>query len=280
MKHIKYVVGISDTHLGCQLAICPKKFKLDKAGWYFPSRMQKKLNYMWEYFWNEFVPSVTKEEPYVLVHNGDIIDGKHHDTETQISQNLNDQRNMAIEMLEPIVSQKLCKAYFQIRGTEAHTGKSQQEEEAIAKALNAVPNEDGQHSRYDLWLKFGEDQILSHFSHHIGITSSANYESTAPHKEIIEAYTEAGKWRNEPPDIVVRSHRHRFYEGTVPAKKVFAKVVVTPSWQLKTPHVWKHGMGRASTPQIGGVILVNGKEVPIYVRAQFWNIERSEEVII
>ena len=280
MNQIRNIVTISDTHFGCQLAVCPRKFKLDGAGYYYPSRLQKQLLKMWEYFWKEFVPHVTDNEKFILVHNGDIIDGIHHNSVTQISQNLKDQRNMAIEMLMPVIDSPNCAGYFQIRGTEAHAGKSQQEEETIADTLGAIADEDGLKSRYDLWLRFSLDKILCHFSHHIGTTNSASYESTAPHKELIEAYVEAGRWKLEPPDIIIRSHRHRFYENTMPAKNIFAKSVITPAWQLKTPFVWKQGMGRTSTPQIGGVVLRNGNEVPIYVRAKFWNVERSHEVVV
>jgi PTS system nitrogen regulatory IIA component len=34
--------------------------------------------------------------------------------------------------------------------------------------------------------------------------------------ELAEAYTEAGRWRNRPPDVIVRGHRHRHIEIRVP----------------------------------------------------------------
>ncbi len=274
---IKNVVVISDTHFGCQLAVCPKKLRLDGGGFYHSSRLQKKLWRMWQIFWEEWVPEATRGEDFIFVHNADVIDGIHHKATTQISHNINDQKNLALEMLSPIISLPKCKGYYQIRGTEAHAGQSQEYEENIAQQLGAIPNKDGQYSRYDLWLKFGEHKLLAHFAHHIGTTNSASYESTAVHKELIEAYVEAGRWGLRPPDCVVRSHRHRFYKTEMPAKNDSAISVVTPSWQLKTPFVWRLGMGRSSTPQIGGIVIREGTEVNIYCRQKIWSIERSKE---
>jgi len=280
MKPIQNIIVISDTHLGCQLAVCVPRLKLDGAGYYQASRLQKKLYKWWQIFWEEWVPNATREEDFILVHNGDIIDGVHHGAVTQISHNIEDQRKLAIEMLEPIVKMPKCKGYYQIRGTEVHVGKSGQDEEGIARELGSIKDEDGLYSRYDLWLKFGKNKLLTHFSHHIGVTNSAAYESTAVHKELIESYAEAGRWKLESPDCVVRSHRHRFYKVELPAENTNAISVVTPSWQLKTPFVWRMGMGRSSTPQIGGIIIREGNEVPIYVRHKIWNVARSKEVVI
>ena len=276
---IKNIVVISDTHLGCQLALC-KRIRLDHGGHYEPSRIQKVLYNWWQKFWNEWVPEATRGEDFILVHNGDIIDGIHHKSTTQISHNINDQKNLALEMLSPIVSLSHCKGYYQIRGTEAHAGQAQEYEENIAQQLGAIPNEDGQYSRYDLWLKFGKHKLLVHFSHHIGTTNSASYESTAVHKELIEAYVEAGRWGVQPPDCVCRSHRHRFYKTELPSQNDSAISVVTPAWQLKTPFVWKLGMGRSSTPQIGGILIREGNEVNIYCRQKIWNVDRSKEVVV
>lgn len=273
-KHIHNAIVISDTHFGCQLALCPPKVVLDNGGTYRQSDLQKKLWKLWNHFWDEWVPDATKGEPYIIVHNGDVIDGVHHNSTTQISQNKTDQSRIAIDVLGPRIAK--AEAYFHIRGTEAHVGKSASNEEAIAAALGAVPDEKGNHARWDMWLRM--QTALIHFSHHVGTTQSAAYESTAVYKEMIEAYTEAGRWNNEPPDVIVRSHRHRAFETKVPTAKGYGISLVTPCWQLKTPFVWRLPMGRTSLPQIGGILIRAGKEDPIYTRSKVWPIERTPEV--
>lgn len=199
---ISNIVVVSDTHCGCRLAICPPGgIHLDDGGEYHPSEWQRTLHEHWLHFWDAFVPEATRGEPYVVVHNGDAIDGVHHNSTTQISHNLEDQQEIAYQLLKPIVER--CEGrYYHIRGTEAHVGKSAREEEVLAKRLGAIPNKEKQHARYDLWKWCGPKLI--HFLHHIGTTGSQAYEATAVGKELTEEFTEAARWGRQPPDMIVR----------------------------------------------------------------------------
>ena len=277
-ERVRNIIVISDTHAGCQLALCPPIVKLDSGGTYERSKIQKKLWNHWEYFWQKWVPEVTKNEPYIIVHNGDAIDGKHHDSVTQITQNLGDQIAIATTILEPVVNAKNCAGYYHIRGTEAHVGKSGQQEEGLAKTLKAIPDEIGNHARWELWMKL--NGCLIHFSHHIGTTQSANYESTAPYKEYIESLTDAARWGRQAPDVVVRSHRHRAIETRVATRNGYGISLVTPAWQLKTPFSYRVSLGRNSMPQIGGILIRHGNEDSIFTRSWVQDIERPKEVTV
>ncbi len=266
------IVVISDTHFGCRLALCPPEgVQLDDGGHYSPSDAQKAIWAWWEHFWHEWVPQVTHGEPFSVVHNGDAMDGTHHGSTTQISQNLMDQREMGYRVLKPIVD--LCEGrYYHVRGTEAHVGKSAADEEELAKRLEAVPNDEGQYARWDLWMGIGKDS-LCHFSHHIGTTGSNHYESTAVHKELNEAFTEAGRWSCQPPNVVVRSHRHRCIETRIPGARGYASSLVTPGWQLKTPFAYRIAGGRQAQPQIGGCLIRQGDE-ELHTRHCVWTPPR------
>jgi hypothetical protein len=276
------IVCISDIHAGCRLALCPPEgATLDDGGTYMPSNFQQKMWALWEEFWLEWVPEATRGEPYCVVFNGDALDGVHHNSTTQISHNLGDQHKIAYRILSRVV--EMCEGrYYHIRGTEAHVGKSAAAEEALASHLGAIPNEEGQYARYDLWKTVGPGK-LCHFVHHIGTTGSQAYEATAVHKELVEEFAEAGRWRNEPPDVVVRSHRHRYMRSSVPIGHVGDKgqqstgeaySVVTPCWQGKTPFVWKIPGGRLSTPQFGGIVVRWADE--LFVRPKVWTVDRSK----
>lgn len=221
-----------------------------------PSNLQKKIWAYWEEFWGQFVPEAPRGEPYIVVHNGDAVEGVPHKSVTQISPNPMDQEAFALKILKPIV--ELCEGrYYQIRGTEAHVAKSGSDEERLASKLGAVPNEEGQASRWDLWKSIGEGSadFVVNFLHHVGTTSSQAYESTAVHKELTESYLEAGRWHRRPPDAIVRSHRHRHIETAITTANGKAFAVVTPGWQGKTPFAYKIAGARISTPQFGGVVL-------------------------
>jgi hypothetical protein len=275
-EKIKYAVYISDTHCGCGMALCPPIVKLDDGGEYRRSKLQKAIGNYWDEFWGQWVPEVTHGEPFIVVHNGDVIDGVHHNSVTQVSHNLSVQSDIAYEMLKPVV--EACEGrYYHIRGTEAHVGKSAQEEERLAKRLGAIPNNEGQYARYDLWLKLGASLI--HSLHHIGTTGSQSYEATAVGKELVEHYIEAARWGDRPPDLIVRSHRHRCIKISLPNSNTMAQAVVTPCWQGKTPFAWKIPGARLATPQFGGVVACYKNGI-LFTQEKVWTVDRSKVEVV
>lgn len=276
-SQINNVVVVSDIHAGCQLGLCPPSVTLDEGGEYRQSPLQQKLWGMWLEFWEQVVPEYTHGEPYAVVFNGDAIDGVHHNSVTQITHNLKDQAGIAYLILKPVVD--LCEGrYYHVRGTEAHVGKSASAEEGLAKALKAIPDAH-QSARNDLWLKIGDG--LVHFLHHIGSTGSLAYETTAVMKELTESYVEAARWGRRPPDMIVRSHRHRYVELAIPTSHGKARAVVTPAWQGKTPFAWKIPGARLSTPMFGGVVIRWAEDSQtLFIREKVWTVEPSPVVEI
>lgn len=269
-------VIVSDTHSGCGLALLhPDGIKLDDGAVTKPSLLQQILWSYWRTFWDEFVPEATRGEPFFVIHNGDALDGEHHKSTYQLTHNLTIQARIAKTLLEPVV--ELCQGrYYHIRGTEAHVGKSASEEERLAEELGAIPS-GGQFARYDIWKWCGPKLI--HSLHHIGTTGSQAYEATALHKELVEEFTESARWQEQPPDLIVRSHRHRNIQTSIPVtrngEQCHALAVVTPGWQGKTPFVWKIPGGRLAPPQFGGIVarFAHGE---FFVREKVWTIERSK----
>src|SRR6476619_2465949 len=134
---IRNIVVISDLHAGCRMALCPPQgASLDNGGRYMPSALQMKLWAIWREFWDTWVPTATKGEPFAVVVNGDVVDGVHHNSTTQISHDLQDQAGIAYELLSPVVD--LCDGqFFCVRGTDAHVGQSGVDEEKLAQRLGA-----------------------------------------------------------------------------------------------------------------------------------------------
>jgi len=277
LQGIKNIVVISDIHSGCQLALMPPTVTLDSGGKFHQSHLQKKLWEYWKFFWETWVPRVTKGEPYVIVFNGDAIEGSHHGAVTQITQNIKDQVQIAYDLLKPQIDKPKCKGLYFIKGTEAHVGKSGQAEEGLAKALGAIPDEIGNHARWEMFMRI--DKYLAHFTHHTSSTSSASYETTGVWKEFIEACVESARQGFEVPDVIVRSHRHRECTIPVSSSKGSSVVHISPSWQLKTPFVYKLGMKIAS-PQIGGSCIKVHDEDGVYILKKVWHIERPKTVVI
>ena len=268
---INNLVVVSDLHVGCRVALAhPDGHEMDDGAIYQPTKLQQVMWAWWEEFWHEWVPEVTHGEPYAVCLNGDCLDGVHHNSVTQWTHNLTYQRRAAVKILRPVVA-RCGGRYYHIRGTEAHAGKSGQDEEEIAQQLGAIPNDQGQYARYELWIRIGRG--LAHVTHHIGTAGSMHYESTAVMREMSEAYNESGRWGQEPPDWIVRSHRHRNIEVRVQTRKGFATGLVTPGWQLKTPFAYRIAGARQAQPQIGGSLLRCGDQ-DLFTRHRVWDLAR------
>ena len=263
------VIVISDTHCGCRMGLFPNHpMMLDGGTMFGPSRLQQKVWAYWRHFWDEWVPEVTKGGPFILVVNGDAMDGDHHGSKTQVSHNYADQQAIALACLRPVVGQ--AAAYFHLRGTEAHSGPSGEQEELLARALGAIPDAEGNHARWDLRLDLWGN--LCHFCHTVGVTGSAAYKSTAPYKELNEALAESGKSGRPAPRVLVRSHRHGPIEVREPTASGDYIVAVSAGWQLKTPYVYRLASGRACPPSIGGLCIRVGDRI-LYTESKVWDVE-------
>ena len=284
MSNANIQIAISDLHTGCQMGLChPDGARLDEGGTYAPSELQVKIYQIWEHVWHHWLREIVGKQKFDLINNGDSIDGVHHNSVTQWSHNLKDQKEHAALLLSVPVG--LCRKsggdYYHIRGTEAHGGQSGQYEEELAKTLGAVPNPAGQYARYFLrkWLGNPNRRFLVHYSHHIAGTSSASYESTAVYKELVAAWTDAARWGRQAPDVVVFGHRHRHFDIPVPimfeGKRRRARAIVLPGWQGPTPLVYRLAGSSKITSQFGAVALLLTPEGEVYTREYVYTPEQE-----
>ena len=265
-------VFVSDIHAGCKLGLCPESITLDEGGTYHASAAQNSVREIWDYAWDTWVPMATRGEPYVVIFNGDAIDGSHHNSTHQITHNLTKQVDIAYEMLAP--RREKADLWYHIKGTEAHVGQSGADEEALACRLGAEINDVGQYARYELDVMIGD--ALVHATHHIGSTSSTSLETNALSKELGGMFSEAGRWGYRPPDVVVRGHRHRHSLISLPTGNGTAICVTLPGWQLKTPFCYK-GQFRITTPHFG-LVALRVESQPV-CQSYIKGIERPSPVI-
>lgn len=238
---------------------------------YRASMFQKRVWKRWREFWDKWVPVATKGEPYIITINGDTMDGRHHGSTHQFTQDLSDQAKVAYEVLAPEIDKS--HGLYLVSGTSAHVGEAGENEEELAETLGAIRDVDtGNYSRFELYLQIGD--ALAHFSHHIGVTGSMAYETTALTKEFQEFCAESARWNRPIPDIIVRSHRHRHAEVRVPTSRGYGIIFVTAAWQLRTPFLFRVPGGRVTTPMIGGSLIRQGDEEH-FTRHKIWETDRS-----
>jgi hypothetical protein len=231
---------------------------------------------MWDEVWDEVIPALTEGEPYHLMHLGDIIDGDHHDVVTTWSRNLVYQKRGAIDLLKPKVKmvKEMGGEFYQIRGTEAHSGKAGAQEEDIAQELGAKPNEGGQYARYLLRIRIGQnpENGLIHAMHHISVSGSTIYQATPLRKELAEEYVQAARWGREIPDCRISGHVHQFDSVEFVTYKGNGISVTCPGWQGRTGFTARGG-AKMSVPQFGVVVLRWHPIDGIYVREKVWTPE-------
>ena len=107
-------------------------------------------------------------------------------------------------------------------------------------------------------------------------SAGTTIESSAVNAELTAEYVEAARWHRQPPDYIVRSHRHRSIAVDLNSARGYAAGIVTPAWQGKTPFAWKVPGARISEPQFGGIVIRQGDE-EFYYRRKVWSIGRSAE---
>jgi len=270
---VTYTCVVSDLHAGSNAGLCPPEVLLDGGGMYGANPQQKKVWEWYLYFCNKFVPWVTRGKKYDLVINGDAIEGIHHKSIAYITGNKTVHNRIAKQSLD-YLTPGAANVYY-VKGTEAHGGASGENEEALAEMIKAKKDKNGDFARFDLWQETPAGLI--HYLHHIGTTGRSHFETSALMAELIEEYVEAGRYHEEPPACIVRSHRHRYIGIDVPTDTSDAKAVITPGWQLKTPFTWKIPGARITTPMLGGVVIETvGQFINTY--PCYWKVERSERV--
>lgn len=246
----KLLLITSDWHVGSSVGLCPRNGLVCDDGIVVPpSKFQQGLIKAMDDM-VDYACGFNGVESRSLIVNGDMVDGFHHNTVAITTNNIDRQEAGALSILQEI-GDRFDRVYVN-RGTEAHVQQSAQSEERIARSVGAVIDEMGNHSSWQLWLNV--DGCVFNIAHHISSTSSAAYESSAPMRELTAAMVEAGQWGQRVPDVVIRSHRHRYVQVRIPSKTGEIVIAVTPGFQLKTPFTEK--IDRMRMPHIGGLICI------------------------
>lgn len=227
------IVLVSDLHCGSQFALCPREFDPNPDG----SAVREFIRQSWA----SFCADAISRGPFILVVNGDIIEGLHHGGKEIISPDPIRHWRMALAAIRPLAD-KAMKTYL-VEGTECHTQGSEFD---FAKELKAEPGQDGDaHFRLRLRVN-GLEHV---FVHHIGTSSRPWTEITALQSALISEQDQAARAGEPRTDILVCSHRH-----TGAMFKSDAGICATSaSWQFPTRHVRK--VVPHARPVVGGLII-------------------------
>jgi len=152
-----FVVSLSDMHSGSSVALFPDRFvQFGKDGPnHTPSDNQRRMHDHWIKC-AEYVRDNRKGKKLIIVHNGDAIEGIHHNSLQVVSPSWDDHVDIHVELMNEFLkvagfAKNKGDLLYYVSGTESHTANK---EERIANEMNAEHYDDELRLRVngrDLW---------------------------------------------------------------------------------------------------------------------------------
>jgi hypothetical protein len=248
MKSVSAAVTlVSDLHCGSMLGIvnCDEGVSLDEDdNGYRPSKGQR---WLWQ-CWLDFIQRAkenAKGRRHYLILNGDLVDGQVKNSNQVITADMTIQRQIALDVIDPLA--QTADRIFVIRGTEAHTGLSAREEEAIARDLESVEKSGKKISSWwELRAEIGG--VTFDVTHHVSGGGRAWTMGNTANRVAAEAMFVAAQRDERAPDLVFRSHIHKYQDSGANFR---ARAIILPAWQLRTAYAHRIN---ASIADVGGVL--------------------------
>jgi len=211
-------VVVSDLHVGGTTALWPPEGKLESGNIVgFGSNVHQQ--WLWE-VWLDTIKTAKNhfgKDPWVLIVNGDAVEGCHHHN-SQVNAAIEaDHMEAAVECLRPL-HELSVKTYF-VRGTECHTKNF---EKIIAAKLKAEYCED----RAMLEIH----GTLCDIAHHMPTSGRAYLEAGSLSILMGNARLNYARVGHKLPKVFLRAHRHVggvYSDGT-------SAIVATGAYQLLT----------------------------------------------
>lgn len=245
MGHANIVVG--DMHCGSTYGLWPPDALLDEGGKHTLNPYQAYIWECWQHAWETWLPSVIGDMPRILWLMGDLVEGIHHNGGGILAVEEATQVRAAVTALQPHA--KNAERVFAVSGTEAHAGKSAQWDNLVAQAVGAERDEaTGRWARWECWQQV--DGVTIHAAHHIGGSFVPQSDMTPLVRETIDMAVGNVSRHWPMPDVMLRGHAHitRWYE------RGGRLVLVSPSWQARTPFAYR--IRRGKPPSIGMAVVI------------------------
>jgi len=254
---IEKILCISDLHCGSTQAIAVDGVELEDDRIYHATKFQLGLLKVFENQLDRVFDRL-KAEKFVLLLNGDMVDGKHHNVPT-VENLKTDQVRILSAVISKITDRtdgdQIERTYF-MQGTEAHAGLGNDTERGIADKYGAelkVRANGSSKTWQEMELEFSNGAVL-HTTHHFNFTNI--YTGTCYEREWKEITVEHSKAGLNAPDIYYRGHIHQRGNPFTLAAHPLTKIgcFSTPGWQGKSQYVMR-GYGRTKMLQLGIALL-------------------------
>ena len=204
------VLFVGDLHVGGTTAVAPKAECRNAE--------MERLLAVWLAF-VERAKAAAKGTAFVLALGGDLIDQPRHHNTFQTWGTTREQRNAAIELLQPLAN--LASDVIALKGTETHAGADGEDDQTVAEALGVkrVP--------YVWRMVIGGQRVL--WSHH-GLSVARDPWNAA---NGMYAMARRLAQRRDPPDLAVFHHVHQMPR---PVTAYGVTVAAVGCWQSSTAY--------------------------------------------
>ena len=222
------LVSLSDMHSGSTRALFPQFMQFEHTN-YSPTDKQKRIYKHWLEC-AKWVADHRRNKKLIIVHNGDAIEGIHHQTFELVSAKWDDHVEVHLELMDKFL--RTCgygegDELHYVSGTEAHTADKERE---IAEDLGAS-------YQHDLKLKINGRKVW--YTHH-GAHPGYGYTKGDGYRNWLKTLYWSNKHDNrEVPDIVISSHFHKPIYNTFVYDYSTIHGLVLPSWQMKTRYAYR-----------------------------------------
>lgn len=252
--HRKIVLALpSDTHCGSTLGLIPPTpFQLHEGGEYTPSKAQRIIWNQWEHNW-DIIKKERKNSDLIIVHDGDIVEGMHHNTTQITSARIEEHETIGQSVMDFAMRRSgfgKGDKYFQVAGTEEHAGNGSSSEERVAKDLDGVVpvfenstfDDEGMRNGRYTWdrLLRKTNGVLFDIAHHGGsIGNRAWTTENGLYNKIKSIYWECLELSLPIPRYWIRAHFHTYARAEYRGKHGMITGIMLPGFQIKTGYVYK-----------------------------------------
>lgn len=237
------ITVLSDLHSGGSTALFPNKiWWFDAERNHTPSAKQVE---MFQHFDKcaGYARANSRGKRHIVIHNGDALDGVHHNTIQLVTPVLDEQVKIHKDLMHYFLKKsrfdgrKGDRLYY-TKGTESHTTEK---EKGIAEDLNAQQDENGEYI-FD-FLELEVNGRLLWVLHHGKSRGRGPNEGNALRNWLRDLYFDCRKAEIRPPDVVLTGHTHTptYNVYVISHGKGYHMIhgLVCPSFQSKTRFAYK-----------------------------------------
>lgn len=276
------VVLLSDMHSGNNHALFPSRHWQGKNGNNHTPTGEQAAIYRQFVKFGEQIAGLRKNRRVILVHDGDAIEGTHHNNIDVCTRDTKEQADIHVALMvefRKAIGWRAGDSMYYVAGTETHTNDVEWD---IAEDLNAVRDVDNR-PVFD-HLQLTVNGVPMWFVHHGPTANDVLNEGKTLQNWLKSIYWSALREGKQAPQVFTSGHVHQPAYATftvnVNGRYDYRTMhgIILPSWQAKTRYAYKKApIARNIIGGVSFVVQANGTiETPVFCVMETESVTRIE----